>query len=271
VESVSALFDRLGINPDFSKIPPATLARAKFVGDETHDCLEDCQYKHTDEDVQGCLNSFVSWYNGTNYVITSTEKSICSKINGVWVSGRLDVEVKFGQDRKAVIEYKTTYKIYETAKLQLAFYCLMTGKQGLILRLKKDGSEPEIYTVEDRYIELAKKLVKATPQEAQKLIENKVEISGSLASQYARCKQEQNALKLLEEELKEQIITELNGERGVIETDDIIYTFTKSKDSERKSWDTKKLEAYLANKSDEYKKVSKIKGTYKVTTKEKKS
>jgi hypothetical protein len=270
VESVSALFDRLGISPDFSKIPPAILARAIEIGNLTHDALEHEQFLHEDLDVQRCLHSYELWKT-FKFRIIEKEKSICKKINGKYISGRCDAifQGMYGSG-KIVIDYKTSSKIYETAKLQIAFYCLMFDiDAGAILHLKKDGSVAKFYTVEYKYIEIAKKLLISTPEEAQALLNDKQDISKKLVKEYLETKEEIDKAKIKLDSLREKIETSLDGNSGATSYNGTILTFSKTKDSERVKYDFKKMIADDME-IEKYKKISKVKGGYKVTTKKEK-
>jgi len=272
VISFSALMDDLGLSPDFSKVPKTILDRAIFIGNETHDCIEHGRTAHADDDVLGCLLSYSKWNTKRVMETVSDEQTTCYDFGAKqYLVGRV-YRVAFLDGEHIALDWKTSSKVYDTAMLQIAFYKIAFNcGEGTIVHLHKDGTEATEYhstqeweTKIDALVDLYYCNEKDKKKIAQQIVYPTVKIKNNLLKQYLKVEQELKDKKASLESIRKEIIESLKGQKGVSSSDGKKLTFTMSKDSEKVSYDTGKMQADGVD-IEQYRSVKQVKGSYKVT------
>lgn len=276
--SISGLFRELGITPDFSKIPPELLARAIYVGKETHETMElfPAPLSHEDEDVQGCLNSFLKWFNSSDKIRllkNYAERTEQDKINGVHLQVRIDNMFEIDLS-KVVVDFKTGSKVDTNAKVQVtAQKKIFDADKGATLHLFKDGSIAKLeYWDEEELLNDMLAIYRDNDEldrvlKGQALFNDGAEIPKELAEEYAFVKQELVTMTKKEKELKAKIAKILGNSKGSYENDRYKLKFDFISGRESVKYDIAKMqeegidtEFYVTRKQGN--------GYYKTTIKE---
>jgi hypothetical protein len=134
---VSDILGDLGFNSALDRIPQKILANKARIGKAVHAYISGTG-KMTAE-IMPYIIQYQKWFKAFKPKIVKQETPICNE----FYCGTPDVELK-----DTIVDIKTSNEISRACYLQIAAYCMLTGKRkGIILHLRKNGFNPIIVCV----------------------------------------------------------------------------------------------------------------------------
>ena len=272
--SVTQLLAKHHLTPDYSGVSEELLKKSAEYGNQVHKDIEN--YIKKDIVVPSLeLTSFVNWLEKSGYEVIDSEYLVCNDIIG----GKVDLLLKHQETGVYVIaDIKTTSIIHqESVSWQLSLYNYLeenVAQVGMCLHFLKDG------TLEVESIKLK------TQQDTEKLIEcerngeifqyeldtlntalvdlDKVE--RLIANYKALIKQAEEEQKTIHEQVRAEMES-----RNIKTLDLNTMKITIVEDSVRKTFDKKAFEKdHPELDLSQYDKITQVKGSLKITLKEKK-
>lgn len=130
---------------------------AGLIGSRIHDLIEN--YLHhkevaniTNPEMINCFNLFRTWYDRQNMEVVFTERKVYSKKHNY--CGTADALFKENGEY-LILDWKTGKAVYDTYKIQLAYYAMALEeelgiqiKKGRICNFSKFGKKPQIVDIE---------------------------------------------------------------------------------------------------------------------------
>lgn len=272
--STTQLLAKHHLSPDYSGVDEELLKMSAEYGNMVHKEIEN--YIKLGELSNNSLElaSFIKWLDNSGYEIIDSEYIVCNDIIG----GKADLLLRHIESGVYVIaDIKTTSVIHqESVSWQLSLYNYFDeniAQLGMCLHFLKDGT-----------LEIASIPLKTT-QDIEKLIEcerngeiftyelqgldnaiidlNRVETL--IASYKALIKQAESEQKTIHEQIRQEMES-----RNIKTLDLPNMKITIVEDSNRETLDSKKLKVEQPEIYEQYKKVSLVKGSLKITLKENK-
>ena len=283
IPSVSGLFKTLGVDADLSGVPKKILERAIEIGNKVHNYLEtrhadlvDDMIFEDDKEVEGCLLSFHKWIkkSGAKLIEGSQEKTEENEIiDGQHLMARCDAIYTIdGVD--VAVDYKTSAKIYQTAKLQVTAQQFIFGcHAGATLQLFKDGRIGVLKEWDES--ELLRKMLAIYRDnddldrilKGQALLDYSEPIPKELAEDYEFIKTELATMQKKEKELKTKITEILGQQKGSYENERYKLTFSLVAGKTTTKYDYDKMIADGVD-LEKYKTTTQGKAYYKASVKE---
>jgi hypothetical protein len=134
---------------DFSGIPKDVLERKRQIGTALHRCIElilddDLDADSVDGLVAPYLKAFQKWRSESGFVTDECEKRVHSTM--LKYAGTLDLNGWTVKDKRAVVDFKSTYALSTVTGIQTAGYAIASIEMGdkiaerYSLHLKPDGT-----------------------------------------------------------------------------------------------------------------------------------
>ena len=272
--STTQLLAKHHLSPDYSGVDEELLKKSAEYGNMVHKEIEEWIKYGTITNNSLELQSFINWLDNSGYEIIDCEYIVCNDIIG----GKVDLLLRHKEsDVYVLVDIKTTSVVHqESVSWQVSLYNHFDDEialLGMCLHFLKDGS-----------LEIVSAPLKK-PKDIEKLIEcerngelfqydldtldnalvdlSKVETL--IASYKALIKQAESEQKTIHEQIRQ----EMEG-RNIKTLDLPNMKITIVEDTIRETLDSKKLKQEQPEIYEQYKKVSLVKGSLKITLKENK-